>query len=415
MTLPDSYSLSRLFISPYNNPVTPTLTQDVAGATLTYWDPVTHANTVTVGPVVYQNLPVVSPIGLTLGPVLLMKTPGGYAIMGMLSTASATVYDPIRIRALNSDVSLPSTTLINAGTLNWPVTPGTQYALDGTLFCNSTTSNDYVFAWNGPANMAVKWGMFGLSNATTNGILTDTMLAYGDANPQTIQGLGAMATLRPGGWFKTTDTPGILQLRAALASGTTAGLIGQGSWLRLSEITGSATANTYLKQYPTTASRSYDGNGNYIGAGDGDNNVYFGSFSDRSYGNERAVLIFPGATIRSDLAGATVLSARLYLYCFKAKETNGSFQGIAEAFTSVPTTYNPSNVGFGVNDLWVVPSWNSVDALYLGGASSYLNMILAGDNAIGLTPTTFGLAATGFHGYGFSAAYRPYLEIVYSI
>jgi hypothetical protein len=415
MSSPDAFGLTRLFISPYDVPRPAALVQDIAGGTMTAWDPISHANTVIVGPVVYQNLPVVSPIGLTLGNVLLNKGPAGYIIMGMLSSASAQALDPIRFRVLKSDVPLPNTTLIDAGTLAFELAAGVNYGLDGILFVNSTTSNDVRFAWTGPPNMAVKWDMFGLSNATTNGILTDVMSTYGDANPQTIQGLGALSMMQPGGWFSTTDTPGILQLRVSLASGTTAGLLGQGSWLRLCNLdTGNVNTNTYTKVYTCTASRSYDDSGNPIGGTDQDNNVYFGSFSDRSFGNERAVMIFPGATMRSDLAGATVLSAQLFMYCFKAKEAKGSWQGKSEAYTAVPATYNPSG-GFGVNDVWDVNSWNSVECFYMGAGSSIINRILAGDNAVGLTPTSFGLAATGFRGYGFSATYRPYIQVTYAI
>lgn len=416
MTLPESFSLTRLFIAPYAVPQSDTLTQDVAGGILTSWDAISLANTVAVGPVTYRNLPVCNPNGLTRGPVLLLKAPGGYIILGNLGSSKATTFiDPIRYRSLSSNISLPNTTLIDAGTLNFLLDADTQYGIDGSLFHTSTTSNDIQFAWSGPANMAVKWNMFGLSNATTNGIFTDAMTTYGDANPQIIQGLGALSHCKPGGWFATTDTPGLLQLRVALASGTTAGSLAQGSWLRISELGAGSGATTYVKQYAAIASRSYDVNGNPIGSPDQDNNVYFGEFPDRSFGNERSLLIFDGATIRSDLASATVLSARMWLYCFKAEETKGSFQGIAEPYAVVPSSYNPSNIGFGVNDLWTVPSWNNMECYYNGGASSYLQQILAGDNAIGLTPTSLGRAATGFRGFGFSAALRPYIEVTYAV
>jgi hypothetical protein len=414
MSSPDAFGLSRLFISPYNVPQPATLTQNPAGGIMTAWDPISHANTVIVGPVTYQNLPVVSPIGLTLGKVLLTKGPAGYIVMGMLSSASATVFDPIRHRVLKSDIPLPNTTLIDAGALAFPLDVGTNYGLDGALYVNSTTSNDVQFVWTGPPNMAVKWSMFGLSNATTNGILTDVMTTYGSGSPQVIQGQGSLQALQPNAWFSTTDSPGLLQLRVALATGTTAGLLGQGSWLRITNLdAGNLSADTFTKVYTCTASRSYDDSGAYIGAGDGDNNVYFGSFPDRSFGNERSVMIFPGATIRADLAGATVLSAQLYLYCFKAEEAKGSWQGKAEPYTVVPATYNPSG-GFGVNDVWDINSWNSVECFYMGAGSSILNRIIAGDNAVGLTPTSFGLAATGFRGFGFSASYRPYLQVTYA-
>jgi hypothetical protein len=412
----DAFSLTRLFIAPGDVVSPPTLTQPWTGGVMLTWDPITMANTVQVGPIIYQNLPSVSPVGLTEGQVLLAKGPAGFIIVGMLGGAGSALLAPIRYRALPADVSLPSTTLIDAGVLNFQVNTDTQYGIDGVLFVNSTTSNDAKFAWSGPANMAVKWSMFGLNNSTTHSIISDTVTDYGDANTQTVQGLGGSSTCQPSGWFATTDTPGILQLRVALDSGTTAGVLQKGSWLRITDLGSNTGTVTTVVQFAAIASRSYDSSGNPIGGTDQDNNVYFGEFPDRSFGNERSMIVFDGAAIRTALAGATVLSARLFLYCFKAEETKGSFQGQTEPDSTVPATYSPSTgAGFGVNDVWTVPSWNSVECLVTGGASSYITRILAGDNAIGLTPTSFGLAATGFRGYGFGAAFRPYLEIAYAI
>jgi hypothetical protein len=416
VTVPDAFGLTRLFITPNPAVPNPTLAQNLVGGTMTVWDPISQSNTVVVGQVTYQNLPVVSPVGLTEGLVLLQKGPASYIIMGMLAGASSALLAPIRYRRLKPDQTVPAVTFADAGTLNFQVATNTEYGLDGGLSYLSTTSQDMQFAWSGPANMSVKWSMFGLNNATTSSIDSDTILDYGDANPQTLQGNGITpVTCRPWGWFAVTDTPGILQLRVALATAGTAGTLQAGSWLRLSDLGANAGTATYIKQYPIIASRSYDGSGNPIGGTDQDNNVYFSTFPDRSFGQERSMIVFDGATIRSDLAGATVQSARLYLYCIKAEESKGSFQGKSEPNATVPATYIPSSSGFGVNDLWTVNTWNSVECFYTGGASSYLNRIIAGDNAIGLTPVTGGLAATGFHGYGFGAAYRPYIELTYSV
>lgn len=67
------------------------------------------------------------------------------------------------------------------------------------------------------------------------------------------------------------------------------------------------------RQYVCTASQAYDGNGNPVPGSDGVNNVYAGDMSPtRSFGNERSIIIFPGGTIRSNLAGASIQSARLW-------------------------------------------------------------------------------------------------------
>jgi hypothetical protein len=415
----DAFSLTRLFIAPGDIATQPSsLTQPWTGGTMLTWDPTSMANTVQVGPILYQNLPTVSPVGLTEGQVLLAKGPSGYIIVGMLASAGNPLLAPIRYRELPSDITAIVTTLADAGTLNFQVNTDTKYGLDGVLFYTTTSSSDIKYAWTGPANMAARWGMHGTTTGTlgTSGnVETAAVTDYGDANPQAVGGsTGAEMECRPMGRFATTDTAGILQLRFACNSGVGPTVLRGGSWLRLSDLGSNTSTTTFIKQYAIIASRSYDDSGNPIGGTDQDNNVYFGEFPDRSFGNERSMIVFDGATIRSDLAGATLLSARLYLYCFKAEETQGSFQGQAEPNSSVPATYNPSTVGFGVNDLWTVPSWNSMDCLYTGGVNSYLTRILGGDNAVGLTPTSFGRAATGFRGFGFSAALRPYIEVTYA-
>jgi hypothetical protein len=418
MTLPESFSLTRLFIAPYAVPQSDTLTQDVAGGILTSWDAVSFANTVAVGPVTYRNLPVCSPNGLTRGPVLLLKAPGGYIILGNLGSSKATTFiDPIRYRSLRSDVSASTATLSDAGVLSFLLDADTQYGVDGVLFYTANGSTHIKLGWTGPANMAVKWNMAGdVPTGTDDFPIFDTMTTYGDAATQTNFGFTSSAITKPSGWFSTTDTGGLLTLRFAQSTANaTPTVLQTGSWLRISELGAGSGTTTFVKQYPTIASRSYDSNGNFIGSTDGDNNVYFGQFPDRSFGNERSLLVFDGATIRADLASATILSARMWLYCFKAEETNGSFQGIAEPYAVLPTTYNPANIGFGVNDLWTVPSWNSMECYFNGGSSSYLQQILAGDNAIGLTPTSLGRAATGFRGFGFGVGTRPYLEITYAV
>lgn len=386
---------------------------------MTAWDPIGLTNTVTVGPVTYQNLPVVSPVGLTEGLVLLAKGPAGYIIMGMLAGASSSLLAPIRYRRLKPDLSVPTTTFADAGLLNFQLATNTEYALDGMLsYLSGGTVTDMKFAWTGPANMAVRWSMGGVNNATSYSVNNETIYLYGDANFQTVQGAAVGFTCRPAGWFATTDTPGLLQLRVALSAAGVAGTLQEGSWLRISDLGTSTNADIHIKQYACTASRSYDDSGNPIGVTDQDNNVYQGTFPDRSFGNERSILIFPGSTIRSDLAGALVLNARLYLYCFKAEEVHGSLvEPRTEPNTSVPATYAgpSSNDATSLHDAWPVPGWFSVECLYQGGPDGLLNGILAGDNAIGLPPTTFGLAATGYRGYGFSASFRPYLEVTYAV
>lgn len=414
MTISDDFGLTRLFRP---RPIGTSVASPL-GATMTEWNAVTGDNVVMIGSTVYRNLPVLSPNGLTTGPVMVQKTSGGWVVLGMIARSGDPVPDPIRYRSLRTDISLPDTTLIDAGLLNFLLKADTEYGLEGRLFYSSTTSNDIRFAWTGPPNMAVKWGMAGLNNASTFSVVPTILTTYGNAAPQTLQGAGFGVQCWPGGWFKTTDTGGPLQLRVALDSGTTAGQLMSGSWLRLTELGLGSGAQTYLKQYTATASRSYDDSGDPIGSPDQDDNIYAGSFPDRAFGNERSILIFPGSTIRADLTGATVLTARLWLYCFKAEETNGSLvEPTTRGDTSVPATLvvSADSPDTGLHDAWPVPGWFSVECLVKGGARSLLNGIVAGDDAVVLPPVLFGLAATGFRGFGFGSTYRPYLEVTYAI
>lgn len=180
--------------------------------------------------------------------------------------------------------------------------------------------------------------------------------------------------------------------------------------------TGSPSGTTQRTSlYTTTASQSYDSSGNPIPGTDGTNNVYLGDMSpSRSFGNEQSILIFPGSTIRSDLSGATVQSAKLWLYCFICEETNGTLGYSPGSQTTPPGTLSTStSPSYGYDDDWPVPGWHSVSMLD-GGASSMVNQIIAGANAVVLNRTLFGLGATGFRGFGFGTAVRPYMEITYT-
>lgn len=76
--------LTRLFLPP----TVGAGTQLFASAVMTVWDPVTHANTVTNGVVVYTNLPVINAAGLVPGLVLMVNAPGGPIVLGNIVQAT---------------------------------------------------------------------------------------------------------------------------------------------------------------------------------------------------------------------------------------------------------------------------------------------------------------------------------------
>jgi hypothetical protein len=409
----DAFTLSRQFIAPTNIAQLPSATQDWTAAVLATWDPVSYANTVVLGgQVTLVNLPVISPQSLAEGIVILAKVPSGYVIMGnMGSVRSPGFLDPIRYRYLPGDITLPNTTLIDAGILNFLLNTNTAYAIDGALFYTSTSSNDIKFAWDGPANMVTRWSMWGEFNTSTNGILIDTLASYGDGTTQVAKGQTVPPSAKPQAFFATTDTPGLLQLRVALNSGTTAGSLRQGSWLRISELGAFGGPNTIIKLYPATGSRSYDHNGAYIGAGDGDNFLYTWSLSGRSFGNEAHMWTFNAAQLRTDVAGATILSAQIFMYCVTGSSLPADLSWRWSVDSTIDTTF-PNN-GFGggdVKNLWQANSWASFDI-----SAQISNVISSNANSVLGGSYNFTDSASKFNGFGGSANLRPYLQVMYSI
>lgn len=183
--------------------------------------------------------------------------------------------------------------------------------------------------------------------------------------------------------------------------------------------TGTASgATTYTKTYYATSSRSYDSNGNPIPAPDGNNNVYQGSFPDRSYGNESSLLVFPGAQIRSDLSGAVINSAKMSTYCIKAENTAGTLQYDTGPYTSPPSTltgYGPF-LDYSYAADWPVPGWYTTSWLDQNNAgnNTTMNEILTGNNAIVLGTTLGGSSATGFAAVGAGGSTVPSVTISYS-
>lgn len=184
----------------------------------------------------------------------------------------------------------------------------------------------------------------------------------------------------------------------------------------LSSIGGSGTAagaSQFTTRYTCTASRTYDGSGNFIGSPDGDNNLYSGDFASRAFGFESGIWIFPGATIRTDLSGATVQSARLWMFCHTCDDTGGDIQYSWRTNTTIPATdpgVGANEIGF--NNIFPIPGWGSIDLI--AGGQLTTNIITGSANAVRIRNNVIAQDATGWRGFGFGASTRPYIEITYT-
>jgi hypothetical protein len=260
--------------------------------------------------------------------------------------------------------------------------------------------------------MAAKWAGWGESlSGTTARPEWTTITNYGTGSPQGLFGTGTSQTAQPKGWFSTTDTPGLLQLKFAQnASNSTPTVLQQGSWLRITELGPSSGTTTYVTVYTCTGSRSYDSHGNYIGAPDGDNNMYLGNLAGRSFGNEQHMWTFNGAQIRSDLAGATILSAQMYLYAFQCGSSKGGYDWTWSTTSTIQTTM-PTN-GFGGSDnqnVWTtIPGWAGFDI-----TTSITAILASNANSVLGGPAVWFDSNTAFRGYG-TAGYQPFMQVTYA-
>lgn len=181
-------------------------------------------------------------------------------------------------------------------------------------------------------------------------------------------------------------------------------------------ITGNAGgpgASTKTKSYTALNTRSYDGSGNFIGSPDGDNNIYYGGGGSRTFGNERDIIIFDGATMRADLTGATIISAALWLYCINSKDASGSYQFTLGSETAVPATFGSiTGPAYFIDQGWPVPGWGSID-MAAGGSPAINEIIASGKNSL-KGSKSFSSENTGFSGFGGTASLRPHIDVTYS-
>jgi hypothetical protein len=165
----------------------------------------------------------------------------------------------------------------------------------------------------------------------------------------------------------------------------------------------------FTTQYFATDSQSY---ASPSGNSESDpNNLYIGQLSGRTNGSsENGVWCFPGSTIRTDISGATIQSAKLFMYLTGSSAADGStFMGWLTNTTAPSTVPTSSFDGHTYLSKWPsVPSWGFIDITSM--VSSDIVTGLA--NGVLLEPTGFTGSASWF-GAG-NATFKPYIQITYT-
>jgi hypothetical protein len=169
-----------------------------------------------------------------------------------------------------------------------------------------------------------------------------------------------------------------------------------------------AGTNTFTKRYTATVSDSY---ASPSGARENDaSNLYIGQLSGRTNGSsENSLWIFPGATLRSDTAGASISSAKLWMYCTNSSGASGSSFISYVTNTSIPSTVpGTGSAGANKTNVWPVPGWASVDL-----TGSALTAILASANGVLLQPSGL-TGSASWYGAG-QTGFEPYIELTYTV
>lgn len=166
--------------------------------------------------------------------------------------------------------------------------------------------------------------------------------------------------------------------------------------------------NTFTKQYFATASQVYDSSFN---SESDPNNLYIGQLSGRTHGsNENSLWCFPGSTIRSDVSGATSITARLYMYCTGSSTTDGSVFLSWMTNTTPPASIGGAGSG-GSNRLSVwpsVPSWSFVDI-----TADLSSQIVANSMNAAYLQKTGLTGSCSWYGQG-NATFKPYIQVTYT-
>jgi len=140
--------------------------------------------------------------------------------------------------------------------------------------------------------------------------------------------------------------------------------------------------------------------------------MYIGQMAGRTHGSpEASIWSFPGGTIRSDISGATIQSAKLWMYCTGSSGASGSVN-LAWLTNSTPPSTQPGTSidNHFHNNVFPVPGWGSIDI------STYVSpdIVSALANSAFLQFQTFLTGSASWFGAG-NATFKPYIEITYTV
>lgn len=164
----------------------------------------------------------------------------------------------------------------------------------------------------------------------------------------------------------------------------------------------------FTTQYFATASQAYDSSFN---SETDPNNMYTGQLSGRTHGsNENSLWCFPGSTIRTDVSGATIQSARLYMYCTGSDTANGSVSLAWMTNTTPPSTITSGGTGQANHtNVWGgIPSWGFIDI-----TSQFNTEIVTNLSNAAYLQSDFLVGSASFFGAG-NATFKPYIQVTYT-
>lgn len=340
----------------------------------------------------------------------------GDVIIGTLSVLAAITAAGRGVVARITTSSLPAVTgnsvLANICWIAWDVDPTRQYLLRCDVAyiaqINSTLAENFVFklvvAQTGGLNATVYSNTVDIKpSAPIIPVQSFLLPAFTSGGPATIafqasnDSSGTNYNIDVSNpWSMWIEDIGPLTIAGTGGTGAPSG--------------GSSITTKYL----ATASQSYkpsSAGGGPISSPDGLNNMYQGTLSGRTNGQEFAVWTFD-PTVVTDLAGATITSAQLWMYCTGSSgASGGAFIGYtadtspAPSYPSGVTTVGTSPGNQTSN--WPVPGWGSVDVT--GGLAAAL---AAGARSVWVAHATIDGSAS-FYGFG-TTAFKPYLQVTYT-